>query len=157
MKIYLAGAITGLGWDSATDWRDQLRDLVPTHIQTLSPLRGKQYLEKRSSAEGVIKDSYEEYPLSSARGINTRDHWDVMRCDAVFVNLLGTTKVSIGTVMEIAWAFAYKKPLVLVMEQGNIHEHSMLKECTGFRVDTFEKGVEVLIALCSTDKQIQSL
>lgn len=155
--VYLAGPITGLTFGGATNWRDQVRDQVHYSIQTISPLRGKQYLEERSSKDGVIQMSYEEYPLSSARGINTRDHWDVMRCDAVFVNLLGFDRVSIGTVMEIAWAHAYRKPVILVMEdEGNIHEHAMIRESIGFRVNSLEKGIEVLEALLLTDLQIRN-
>lgn len=154
--VYLAGPITGLNFDECTDWREDVKAAMPSHIDTLSPLRGKQYLKERSNRDGRIMDSYEEYPLSSSRGINTRDHWDVMRSSAVLVNMLGAAKASLGTVMEIAWAFAYRVPLVLVMEkEGNIHDHSMIRESTGFRVDTLEKGIEVIVALLSTDRQIQ--
>ena len=148
-KVYLAGAITGLKWGECNDWRDYVAKKVNAGIKTLSPLRGKQYLEKRSDEEGRVLDSYPEYALSCSRGINTRDHWDVMRCDVVFVNLIGCERVSIGTVMEIAWAFAYKKPVVLVMELGGIHTHSMLLECTGFRAFTLDEGIEILNAICS--------
>jgi nucleoside 2-deoxyribosyltransferase len=155
MKVYLAGPITGLTFEGCTDWRNTVRDAVHENIQTLSPLRGKQYLQERCIAgNGVVGMSYEEYPLSSKRGINTRDHWDVLRCDVVFVNFLGAEKVSIGTVMEIAWAHAYKKPVIIVMEKGNIHEHAMLDECTGFRVETLQAGIDVLEAICLTDQDM---
>ena len=62
--------------------------------------------------------------------------------------MLGATRVSIGTVMEIAWGAAFHKPVVLVMEpQGNIHEHSMLKEACVYHVDSLEDGVFVTRAL----------
>lgn len=145
--VYLAGPITGLTYGECTDWREQMTSLVKPGVQLLSPLRGKQYLEERSNQDGQIVDHYNEWPLSSSRGINTRDHWDVQRCTLVFANLLGATKVSIGTVMEIAWAHAYRKPIILVMEKGNIHEHAMISECTGFRVYTMEEALQVLNAL----------
>lgn len=155
MKVYPAGAISGLTFADAVDWREKIRDAVPVHINTLSPLRGKYYLQDLIKHD-KIDGSYDEFPLSSARGINTRDHWDVMRCDVVFVNLLGTTKVSIGTVMEIAWAHAYRKPVILVIEEENIHSHPMIDECVGFVVDSLEKGIQTLIAIASTDHQLTS-
>jgi len=156
--VYLAGPITGLSFGDATNWRDYVRYKLPKHIKTLSPLRGKQYLEQRSSFDGKIMDSYEEYPLASSRGINTRDHWDCTRATVVFVNLLGAKTVSIGTVMEIAWAYTNGVPCILVMEEsGNIHEHSMIRESVGFRVDSVDKGIEVLIGLLSTDEEIEDL
>jgi nucleoside 2-deoxyribosyltransferase len=156
-KVYLAGPISGLTLEGCTDWRDQVRDAVHPSIQTLSPLRGKQYLAERcQNGSGTVEDSYEDMPLCSKRGINTRDHWDATRCDVIFVNFLGAKRVSIGTVMEIAWAYTRQIPVIIVMEkEGNLHEHSMLSECTGFRVETLEQGVDVLEALLLTDQQMK--
>ena len=156
--VYLAGPITGLTYEGCTDWRDQVRDSVHPSIQTLSPLRGKQYLKERcEQGGGVVQMSYEDSPLSSARGINTRDHWDATRCDVLFVNLLGSKKVSIGTVMEIAWAYTHQIPVILVIEDNglNIHEHAMINQCIGFRVSTLQKGIEILEAILLTDQQQQ--
>lgn len=156
--VYLAGPITGLSWEDANDWRNQVKNRLPRHISTLSPLRGKQYLEQRSTVDGKINDCYEDYPLSSSRGINTRDYWDCTRATVVFVNLLGAKTVSIGTVMEIAWAYANKIPTILVMEEsGNIHEHAMIRESVGFRVPTLDMGVEILVSLLCTDQEIEEL
>jgi hypothetical protein len=82
-----------------------------------------------------------------------------MRADVLLVNLLGAERVSIGTVMEIAWADAVRVPVVLVMEpsaeentglvpsKGNVHEHAMIRECVGFRVQTLDEGLNVVKAI----------
>jgi nucleoside 2-deoxyribosyltransferase len=78
----------------------------------------------------------------------TRDFFDCQTCDIVMANLLETEIVSIGTVMEIAWAFALNKPLIVVMEkEGNLHEHSMIREATGFRVDTIDEAILIANAI----------
>lgn len=65
--------------------------------------------------------------MSSIVGINVRDYNDVKTSDALLVNLLDyNNKVSIGTVMEIAWARVFQIPVVIVMEKENIHNHGML-------------------------------
>jgi nucleoside 2-deoxyribosyltransferase len=75
----------------------------------------------------------------------TRDHWDVSRCDAVLVVLSGATRVSIGTVMELGWAYAYRKPVVAVMEEeGNPHEHGMVREALSYRVTTLDEAIDLL-------------
>jgi hypothetical protein len=62
--------------------------------------------------------------------------------------MLGAETVSIGTVMEISWAWSFRNPIVLVMEkEGNIHEHAMIREACPFRVETLEEAIEVLAAL----------
>jgi len=75
----------------------------------------------------------------------TRDFNDCSTCDVLLVNLLGASKVSIGTVMEIAWAYQNRTPVVVVMEQeGNPHEHAMIREAIGFRVHTMGEAIAVV-------------
>lgn len=122
-KVYLAGPITGTTYGESTNWRETAKvALADNHLDGFSPMRGKAYLSK----EDLIKDSYSDYTMSSINGINVRDFNDVKTADAVLVNLLGATKASIGTVMEIAWARAFQIPTVLIMDKGNVHDHGML-------------------------------
>jgi len=154
--VYLAGAITGCTYNECTDWRQKVRDAVPSHIQTISPMRGKQRL-KEIEEGSTIKMVYEDNPLTSAKGINTRDYNDVRRADAIFVNLLGAKKVSIGTVMEIAWARAFSKPVICVMEPDNIHQHTMLNYACGYILNDLDSAISVLITVLSTDRQLEDL
>lgn len=149
-SVYLAGPITGESYQAATDWRTQIAILLSVpddperRIAAFSPLRCKPYL----AGEQALAQSYEQYVLSSARGIFTRDYHDCRNCDALIVNFLGATRVSIGTVMEIAWAVAFQKPVIVIIEpEGNVHEHVMLSECYGFRVTTLEQAVAAAQAL----------
>lgn len=130
-KIYLGGPITGLSWAEATQWRINLTEKFKDasfgsgrNYVCLSPLRGKEYL----SEEQNIKHSYEEHQLSTAKMINSRDMFDVRRSDLLIVNLKNAKKVSIGTVLEIGAAYILNKPIITVMEEDNIHRHSMLNE-----------------------------
>lgn len=153
--VYLAGPITGLSFQGCTDWREYAKkELAQAGIDGLSPMRAKDYLNR----EVIIQDDYDArvdiHPLaavlSSSRGITTRDHWDCSRCDVILVNFLGAKAVSIGTVMEIAWGRAYNKPVVVAIEkEGNPHDHSMVRECIGFRVETLEAGLSVAKAILS--------
>jgi hypothetical protein len=103
-------------------------------------MRGKAYL----SAEDKIKDSYSDYTMSSITGINVRDYNDVKTASAVLVNFLDCgTRVSIGTVMEIAWARAMQIPIVIVMEEGNVHEHGMLT-FGNIVVPTLSEGISAI-------------
>ena len=144
-SVYLAGAITGESYGGATDWREYVRTRLSPGIVGLSPLRAKTYLE----GEKAIGDCYDTQngmstPLSTSRGIMTRDYFDCRNCDIMLANLLETKIVSIGTVMECAWAYAFDKPLIIVMEEeGNLHEHAMIREATGFRVNTIDKAIDV--------------
>jgi nucleoside 2-deoxyribosyltransferase len=140
--VYLAGPITGLTYDGAQDWRTfAALQLDSDKIETLSPLRGKNYLLKR----GVLHAGEYKEAMSTSKGINRRDHFDCVRADCVFVNLLDTPdKVSIGTMMEIAWAWDHQIPVIAVMENDNIHDHAMVNDCITYRVTTLEEGYELV-------------
>jgi nucleoside 2-deoxyribosyltransferase len=151
--VYLAGPITGLNYAGATDWRNYaILELGKHNIVGLSPMRAKNYLShiQNFTADG---DAYRALSvLSSNKGIMTRDRFDATRCDALLVNLLGAKAVSIGTVMEMAWADAYRTPIVCVMEpSGNPHEHGMILEAIGFRVQTLDEGLEICNAILGSD------
>lgn len=148
VQIYLAGPISGLSYEGCTDWREHFIEHSPEMLVGLSPMRSKSYL----SGEDSIADDYADSTLSCQRGIFARDSWDCRRCDAILVNLLGAERVSIGTVMEIAWGHVFNKPIVLVMEnESNIHDHAMIREACPYRVDNLEDAYFVLAALFDTE------
>lgn len=155
--VYLAGPIANTSYEDCTGWREYVKDMVDEEeILTLSPMRGKQFIAERSRG-GTVAQSYEDSPLASIKGINMRDYNDVKRADAIFVDFLGATKVSIGTVMEIAWARAFSIPVICVMEKDNIHQHCMLNYACGVIVETLEDGVDCLEALLLPDTKIPHL
>ena len=85
--------------------------------------------------------------MSSITGINVRDFNDVKTADALLVNFLDSNdKISIGTIMEIAWARAFQIPIVIVMEENNPHNHGMLT-FGNLVVNTLEEGIELIIMI----------
>lgn len=142
---YLAGPISGTSYDECVDWREHAVEELARHgILGMSPMRGKAYLKGLQQ----IGDSYPGTSMSSTRGIMTRDFFDCTRADVLIVNLLGAKKVSIGTVMEIAWAWQARIPVIVAMEnEGNLHDHGMISEAIGFRVQTLEEALQVAVAV----------
>jgi nucleoside 2-deoxyribosyltransferase len=151
-KVYLAGPITGCSFGECTDWRQEMIRRLHVHgIIGLSPMRAKDYLKNEQSITG----SYEDKVMSCSRGIITRDRFDTMRCDVLLVNFLGAKKVSIGTVMEIAWADSQRIPIILVSErEGNPHEHPMIEQVTGFRVSTLDEAFDVAIKILAVSAPV---
>jgi nucleoside 2-deoxyribosyltransferase len=146
-KVYLAGAIAGLGFDAATDWRHQAKHALGERgIEALDPMRAKAAL----SSKGKISTNFHDYENTgvffTSRGIMTRDFNDVKTCDALLVNLLGLVKPSLGTVMELGWAYALQKPAVVVIEEkGNPHDnHPMISEAMRFRVATLDEAIDAV-------------
>jgi len=145
--IYLAGPIAGCTYDKCTDWRKHVASQLPPNIQVLSPMRGKEFL----ASLPVIQGEHQENPLCRQAGITCRDRSDIMRADAVLFNLLGAEKVSIGTCIEFGWADAFRKPIILAMEKGNVHDHMIVRGVSGFVVDDLDEAIALAIAVLSTN------
>lgn len=137
-SLYLAGPITGSSWEEITEWRQRVTWALEG-ITCLSPLRNKEYL----SNEMQVADAYDQHIMSTQRAIFTRDMFDVERTTGLFVNLLNAKRVSIGTVMEISYAWSLRHPIIVIVEHDNIHQHSMLRESSSWVVDTLDDGIEV--------------
>lgn len=135
--VYLAGPITGESYEGGVDWRQYVMDNLPPEIKAYSPLRAKTYLKDETS----FQHSYEQHLLSSQRGIFTRDMSDCQRLDGAIVNFLDAKRVSIGTVMEITAFWWQQKPIVLMMHEGNHHDHPMIREACPFIVRSLDEAI----------------
>lgn len=140
LKVYLAGPLAGLTFDEAQGWRLQVATALAPDIEAYSPLRGKQVIRK----EGVIGTAAYPQTMTTDRAILTRDHKDCITSDLVFVNLLRTRKASIGTCMEIAWAFDRQIPLVVAApSDGHAHDHPMVRAAINFVVGSLDEAIAV--------------
>src|SRR3990167_475790 len=113
MKIYLAGPITGKSFDEVmTRYREQMSLLVDFGYEVLSPMTAKGGLKGVSAF--VPTGNFG--PVANDHAIFARDRWMVTQADVVLADLSNATAVSIGTMMELAWASYLNKHTILVME-----------------------------------------
>lgn len=146
--IYLAGTISGMTFKECTDWREYVAERLQLHYDTLDPMRGKAYL--KAETEGKLLDgAYGQHPLSTAKGITRRDHWDVRTCDIVLFNLDNAPRVSIGSMIEMGWASAYRKFIITVLPTAQLHDHPMVRELSDVIVPTLEEAIKVLKAIAA--------
>lgn len=144
-KVYLSGPIAGLSYNGATSWRSMVRGMLANHnIQALDPMRGKEYLWGKQVLEAC--DGDESHLMSTPRAITTRDRWDCMRADVVLVNLLQAdqlSRLSLGTIMEVAWADAQRIPIVCV-RKDDTYNHPMFNDVIGFECRDLPDAVDLI-------------
>lgn len=144
---YLAGPIAGLDYTDAVTWRTAaIQRLKEAGIQGRSPMRSKEFLAGRK----LTNQGCEENPLSSQKGIVTRDHFDVRTSDVILMNLSAATRLSLGSAVEIGWASAYKKPIVTVLDLDNTanpHTHAFVRELSGYIVPTLDEALDIVISI----------
>lgn len=150
--VYLAGPIAGQTFQLANAWRERAADLL-SPLRSLSPTRCKEFLRSQGILNGDAYDHRQgrgpsdPHPLGSSAGIVTRDRYDIFRSDIILMNLLPaqeTDQISIGTMVELGWADAYRKPVVLVWNRNiNPHAHCFLDELCSYQADNLEDAVDL--------------
>lgn len=130
--VYLAGPIQDA--KDPSGWR----------IEMSNTLRNSRLCGIDPFHQGVFDDKGHE--AHTARSIVDRDHYHSTRCDLLLVNFLDATRVSIGTVMEIAWAYDKHIPIVVIvdMTSGDWVNHPMIKGCASFTVHSLKEAVEMI-------------
>lgn len=111
-SVYLAGPISGLSYAFVTSWRyEAAKMLMAIGLEAVDPLR---YISEEDfyALETFGRDKY-------GRDLNLfleRDLKDIMECQAIMINLNGVSKHSVGTLIELGYATAHKKLVVLVRD-----------------------------------------
>ena len=162
--VYLAGPISGQSYDGSVDWRNEAHDALAYDAETgaplddgmecVSPMRGKEFLDQLKGTLPANNDGWKgqgfkplEKELIGQHAIIRRDFWDVARCDMLLANLLPaeeTNMVSIGTMFELSLALWFRIPVVVVMNENNIHNHYFVRESAWVVVSTMEEAYAAL-------------
>jgi len=74
-----------------------------------------------------------------------------MQSDILYANFLGATRVSIGSMFELAWGSDNKKQVIVVMEKDNIHRHAFVLEAATIIFETTEEAQDYLQQLVSKE------
>lgn len=147
-KVYLSGPMTGLIYENADDWRQYAAMVLEKYgMEAVSPLRGKEMLKGKQFKGTAIP----ELVNGSTKAITFRDHMDTATADVVLVNLADSDaagSVSIGTVAEIAWAYAHRVPVVVATGKSTIAktmmQHPIMEGCAPWIVEKLDDAVEII-------------
>jgi hypothetical protein len=138
--VYLCGPITGLSLSESTGWRRTVSAALSGEAQVIDPTRDSPDPTRHSQAKATRTLSVERM-LHGKRTV-ARDRFDIQRCDLLLACFLGAKSVSIGAVGEIFWADAMSKPVIIVREDDNVHNHDMLNEIAGWIFDDLDTAIE---------------
>lgn len=139
--VYLAGPILGCDRKGANDWRyivdETLNAMSNGEIRGVSPLR----------CEPLIGEKYGlDYPdprFGVPRAIAAKNKYDVKNCELVLA-YMPKGELSLGTLLEIAWADAYDKQIILVSDEPKIIKHPVLDATVDWKLETLEEACEVI-------------
>ena len=144
--LYLVCPMLGRSYDAVWDWQQYVIDRLPPHIKAIPTLAGDDIV-----GEVVLKAEYDSL-MNNRKAIAARAFYNVKRCDAILANLVTydcdlQTGKSGGSIAEIAYAKCFRKPVVVVMDEGNFHDSWEVTETAGWIVDELDKGIAVVRAI----------
>lgn len=126
LTIYCARPMSGRTRDEIIVYYKRVgARLSDAGFKVFTPVYGKGYLRNLVSTAALDRRA----PVVTDRALKQRDQWMVRNSDVIFVNLIGATQVSIGSVMELAWADVFGVHSVLVLDKSDIHRHPIVLEC----------------------------
>ena len=123
MRIYLCGPINGCTDEECKDWRLDARLRLPKHKMVDPMVR-----DYRGREEECLNEIVE------------LDKKDIDGSDVILVNF---PKPSVGTCMEIMYAWERDKTIIIVVPKG-VSQSPWLKYHSDFIVDTFEEAYKLL-------------
>jgi nucleoside 2-deoxyribosyltransferase len=127
LKIYLVHQISGLTEKQVTTYYDDLiKYCKHLGFDVLFPM----------DLRGNENPPTEKNPLSFNHTIFQTDKWFVKSADVVYASFIGCTRVSIGSMMELAWAVDNNKHVVVAMEKENPHRHAFVLEAASVVFET---------------------
>jgi hypothetical protein len=94
MLIYLAGAINGCTDEECKDWREYVKSQVGEQ-HTLDPMRRDYRGREMDCVDEIVEG----------------DKWDIMSSSHILVHF---DKPSVGTSMEVLYAWERRKPVIVV-------------------------------------------
>lgn len=153
-KVYLAGPIGGCTYNEAQDWRNLLSGLLSTKsdgaIQGYSPLRGKGALRDAGTLSTVAYPFYS--PLATSKAILARDFNDCRTADLVIANLLPHDEgapPSLGTVMEIGFAYALQVPILAICAHPTnpVATHAMIESAVSFWATSLDEAADMACSI----------
>lgn len=133
--VYLSGPMIGYKVKEVNSWRLEAAEKLNSEtVKCLDPTRS--WTET-------------EIPKETDRWINRRDFFDCTRAQCLLVNFIGMKHLSIGTIMEIAWAYQAQIPIILIGEVDGPQKHPMLKDSITQEVRTLDEGIKLVKELLS--------
>lgn len=150
-KVYLAGPIMGLTYKEARyGWREEFAEALTdfnADVTVLSPMRHEGHLAEIQGPLTATGDV--NHIFSHPKMIVAKDFLDITRSDIVVANFSGATEISRGTLVELGYAFAGGKTIVVIMNTGNIHDHPFVREVAHVVTPSIKEAAMIVASLLS--------
>ena len=149
-RIYLAGPITE---DLRThQWRRAARKELSEKFIVDDPCSSKFDRDSLKEAGGDATKIHELVDQRQSEILLPKSYQAVLACDIILVNfsIEPTDRPIIGTIMEMAWAWALHKTIIAIDGQGYYTRHPMIKGTVNAWAENLEEALEIIVEFFTT-------
>ncbi len=143
--VYLAGSITDCTKGEANDWRHNVSARLKEHgIIGISPLRCEPLIGERYQL------THQDPRFGTAKAIASKNFFDVQSCDITLAYMpreVNERRLSIGTICELAWATALRKPTILVTDYPFVRDHPVVQANASWTLETLDEAFDVIVGV----------
>ena len=111
--VYLAGPIEKCSDKEISQWRLECSNAFLENIITINPYRAESDSDSSETKKRILMKNY----------------MDTKSCDLILAYLpkeINDRRPSYGTVFEIAWGYSLQKPVIIVSDDDEVHNHPLL-------------------------------
>lgn len=142
MYVYLAGIIQGSVIDKCIAWRKKIVEYYSNwkgsgipyeNLYFLDPCNG----EKNISADGMKSNIPTKFILD-------KDYNAIKKCDLFVANMdkFGVERPPIGTIMEVAFAYDFHKPIIMITTEEVYKKHPFVSNMVSWYFETVDEMLE---------------
>ena len=158
-NVYLAGIIDGKNIEKCHDWRNQIINTYSNWKNTqqnygdiafLNPLNGETEISKDGLASNV-----------PPKAILDKDYNAIKNSNLFIVNMetYGVQRPPIGTLMEIAFAYEFRIPIIMITTDNVYHQHPFVSNMVSWYFESVEemikeKSINKFYKSCHGDQRI---
>lgn len=147
-KVYLAGGISGLTKEEASEWRNVCTDFLRKYgIRTLDPMLTNHVHDPGDAAYEI------DYSRPSCSNKIFDEDISLINKTSILFARMDTAK-SIGTPWEVGYSWAKGIPIVLVVKPDLLY-HPFIQSTTPYIYTDWEKALLQVPSLASNDNQIK--
>lgn len=138
MKVYMAGLIEYSVIDKCIQWRKQIVDHYSNWKNSGKVYGDICFIDPTNGESGFSNNGTST--LLPSKVILEKDYMAINKCDLFIANMdsFGVTRPLIGTIMEIAFAYTWHKPIIMITTDALYKNHSFVSNMVSWYFESVE-------------------
>lgn len=142
MYVYLAGIIQGSVIDECIKWRRTVVDHYNNWKGSGIPYNDLYFIDPCNGEKDISDDGMTSNIPTKV--ILDKDYSAIKKCDLFIANMnkFGVDRPPIGTIMEVAFAYEFHKPIIMITDETVYYKHPFVSNMVSWYFKSVEQMLE---------------